>query len=107
MLVRRESLVGKLTFCELDDASSILGSGSRVLLGFQVLTVASTKMTAFWDIAPCSLVEVDRRFSVVYCGRHRGNGFFHFTTAVFRATLMITIIMTSAYQSYKTWPVKC
>jgi hypothetical protein len=23
---------------------------------------ASMKMTAFWDIAPCSLVEVDRRF---------------------------------------------
>jgi hypothetical protein len=25
------------------------------------------KMTAFWDIAPCSLVEVDRRFSGAYC----------------------------------------
>jgi hypothetical protein len=23
---------------------------------------ASMKMTAFWDIEPCSLVEVDRRF---------------------------------------------
>jgi hypothetical protein len=29
---------------------------------FQVLTAASTKMRAFWNIAPCSLVEVDRRF---------------------------------------------
>jgi hypothetical protein len=29
---------------------------------FQVLTAASMKMTAFWDIVPCSLVEVDRRF---------------------------------------------
>jgi hypothetical protein len=29
---------------------------------FQVLTAVSMKMTAFWDIAQCSLVEVDRRF---------------------------------------------
>jgi hypothetical protein len=27
----------------------------------------SLKMTALWDIAPCSLVEVDRRFGSVYC----------------------------------------
>jgi hypothetical protein len=26
---------------------------------FQVLSAAIIKMTAFWDIAPCSLVEVD------------------------------------------------
>jgi hypothetical protein len=26
---------------------------------FQVLTAASMKKTAFWDIAPCSLIEVD------------------------------------------------
>jgi hypothetical protein len=28
---------------------------------FQVLTAASVKMTAFWDITPCSFVEIDRR----------------------------------------------
>jgi hypothetical protein len=27
-------------------------------------------MTGFWDIAPCSLVEVDRRFRGVYCLHH-------------------------------------
>jgi hypothetical protein len=27
-------------------------------------------MTAFWDIAPCSLVEVDRRFTGTYCLHH-------------------------------------
>jgi hypothetical protein len=32
----------------------------------QVLTAASMKMTAFWDIALCSLVEVDRRFRGAY-----------------------------------------
>jgi hypothetical protein len=28
---------------------------------FQVLTAVGTKMTAFWGIAPCSLVEVEVR----------------------------------------------
>jgi hypothetical protein len=34
---------------------------------FQVLTAASMKMTFFWDIAPCSLAEIDRRFRGSYC----------------------------------------
>jgi hypothetical protein len=34
---------------------------------FQVLMAVGMKMTAFWDITPCSLVEVDRRFRGVYC----------------------------------------
>jgi hypothetical protein len=29
---------------------------------FQVLMAANLKMTVSWDIAPCSLVEIDRRF---------------------------------------------
>jgi hypothetical protein len=33
---------------------------------FQVLTAASMNITVFWDIAPCSLVEVDRRLRI-YC----------------------------------------
>jgi hypothetical protein len=33
----------------------------------RVLTAANMKMTAFWNIAPCSLVEVERRFSGIYC----------------------------------------
>jgi hypothetical protein len=36
-------------------------------------------MTAFWDIAPCSLVEVDRRFRGAYCLHYQGDetlGFF-------------------------------
>jgi hypothetical protein len=33
---------------------------------FQVLKAASMKMTVFWDIAPCSLVEIDRRFGDAY-----------------------------------------
>jgi hypothetical protein len=29
------------------------------------------KVTAFWDIAPCSLVAVDRRFEGVCCLHHQ------------------------------------
>jgi hypothetical protein len=38
---------------------------------FQILMAASLKMTAFWDIAPCSLAEVDRRFRGAYCLRYQ------------------------------------
>jgi len=31
----------------------------RKKVRFRVLTAASMKMAAFWDMAPCSLVEVD------------------------------------------------
>jgi hypothetical protein len=31
---------------------------------FQVLTAASKKFKVFWDVAPCSHVEVDRRFKM-------------------------------------------
>jgi hypothetical protein len=43
-------------------------------VGFQVLKAASVKMLAFWDIAPCSLVIVDRRFKGAYCLRRQGDG---------------------------------
>jgi hypothetical protein len=32
------------------------------LVRFQVLTASSMKMVVFWAVAPCSLVEVYRRF---------------------------------------------
>jgi hypothetical protein len=38
---------------------------------FQVLTAASMKMIAFWDIEPCSLVVVDGRFRSAYCLHHQ------------------------------------
>jgi hypothetical protein len=31
------------------------------------------KMIALCDIAPCSLVEVDRRFRGMYCVHHQGD----------------------------------
>jgi hypothetical protein len=38
---------------------------------FQVLTAASIKMTTFWDIVTCSLVEVVWRFRGTYCLHHQ------------------------------------
>jgi hypothetical protein len=37
----------------------------------KVLTAANMKMIVFWDTAPCSLVEIDRRFRDAYCLHHR------------------------------------
>jgi hypothetical protein len=33
---------------------------------FYVVTAASMKMATFWDIAPCSFIEVYRRFGGAY-----------------------------------------
>jgi hypothetical protein len=38
---------------------------------FQVLMAANMKIRAFWDIAPCSLVVVDRSFTRVYSFHNR------------------------------------
>jgi hypothetical protein len=35
-------------------------------------TVPELNMTDFWYIAPCSLVEVDRRFRGANCSHHKG-----------------------------------
>jgi len=39
----------------------------RTATSHNVNTVFSLKMTAFWDVPSCSLVEVDRRFRGAYC----------------------------------------
>jgi hypothetical protein len=40
---------------------------------FQVLIAASMNMAVFWVVAPCSLVEVLRRFRGTCCFHHQGN----------------------------------
>jgi hypothetical protein len=37
---------------------------------FQLLTAASMKFRVFWDVAPCSQVDVDRRFRGAYYLHH-------------------------------------
>jgi hypothetical protein len=36
----------------------------------QVLTAARMKMSVFWDVAPCNLIDIDRRFRGTYCLHH-------------------------------------
>jgi hypothetical protein len=43
------------------------------IVRFQVLTVASMYMAAFWDIALCSLIEVVQCFRYAYCLHHQGD----------------------------------
>jgi hypothetical protein len=38
---------------------------------FQVLTAMSMKVTVFWDVAPCSLVEVYQHFRGACCLHHQ------------------------------------
>jgi hypothetical protein len=40
---------------------------------FQVPTAASMKFRVFWDVAPCCVVGVDRRFRGAYCLHHQGD----------------------------------
>jgi hypothetical protein len=42
------------------------------LVGFEVLTAVSMKIAVFWDIAPCSLIEVYQRFRGPCCLYHQG-----------------------------------
>jgi hypothetical protein len=37
-----------------------------------VQIIVNMEMTAFWYLAPCSLVEIDRRFVGAYCFYHQG-----------------------------------
>jgi hypothetical protein len=54
---------------------SIIGVSVAVMtfVRFQVLTAASMKMTLIWNVAPCNLVEVYRRFKGAYCLHHQGD----------------------------------
>jgi hypothetical protein len=56
--------------CTSSEAESLWGGHESFLL-FPVLSAASIKITAFWDTALCSLVEVDRRFRSAYCLHHQ------------------------------------
>jgi hypothetical protein len=59
------------TNCFVLRRSVVLFSLWKLLVTFQVLMVAIMKVAAFWDTAPCSLIEVDRRFRGAYCPRHQ------------------------------------
>jgi hypothetical protein len=45
----------------------------QLLVRSQGPTVPSMKMTVFWNVAPCSVVNIDRRFRGAYCFHYQGN----------------------------------
>jgi hypothetical protein len=40
---------------------------------FQVFAATNMKVTVFWDVAPCSLIEVHRGFRGTCCLHHQGD----------------------------------
>jgi hypothetical protein len=56
------------------------------------------KTTAFWDIAPCILVEIDRRFRGAYCLHHQGD-----ESSYCLMMGAVRISETSVYFNETTW----
>jgi hypothetical protein len=44
-----------------------------IFMRFQVLTATSMKTSVLWDISPCTLVGIDRRFRGAYCLHNQGD----------------------------------
>jgi hypothetical protein len=59
-------LLGRRELCSKREQHSYF-SLNLYALRFQVLMAASMKVTVFWNVAPCSLIEIDRRFRGAYC----------------------------------------
>jgi hypothetical protein len=48
----------------------------KIQVKFQVLTATNMKMAVSWDVAPCSLIDIDRRFRGVYCRLHNDDKYY-------------------------------
>jgi hypothetical protein len=55
----------------LDSASANFVSLNVSHNGLQVLTLASMKMSVFWNVSPSSLIQIDRRFRDDYSLHHQ------------------------------------
>jgi hypothetical protein len=59
-------------------------------------------MTVFWDVAPCSLVDIDRRFRGTYCLYHQGDELetgSHVSNQFFARGLLIALMMEAVSTS--------
>jgi hypothetical protein len=72
-------------------------------LRFQVLTAVSMKITAFWDIAPCSL-GADQRIRDAYCLHHQGDESCWSTPRLHGTKAVIFIILMSFFVPYAFIP---
>jgi hypothetical protein len=64
---KEAAFIFDLVGCRYENAKGRRDVEQVYSVRLQVLTATGMKITAFWDITPCSLVEVDRRFRGVYC----------------------------------------
>jgi hypothetical protein len=71
-LAVRSQILYWLSYCGFEKQLKVI-TNVIMYVRFHVLTAVSTKIVAFWDIAPWSLVEIDRRFRGEYCLHHRGD----------------------------------
>jgi hypothetical protein len=62
-----------LNFSPLILIAFLLRSESLYWVRFQVLTATSMRMVAFWDVAPCSVIDTDRHLRGVYCLHRQGD----------------------------------
>jgi hypothetical protein len=76
---------------------------SNSVRDFQVLMAARIKMRALWDIVPCILVGLDRRFRFAYCLHHQASETssipMRLHDAISQKTLFITQIFSSMLQN--------
>jgi hypothetical protein len=81
--------------------------GWVVNVRFQVLTAPSMKMTAFRDVAPCSLVEVDGCFRGAYCLHLQGWATatrLHGATSLKVVILVLYIVDRKRSRRKLSWP---
>lgn len=53
--------------------TKIYHSTCEIQVRFQVFTAPRMKIAIFWEVAPCSLVGIARRFRGACCLRHQGD----------------------------------
>jgi hypothetical protein len=70
---------------------------------FQVLAAMSIKMTVFWDVAPWSLVEIDRRFRGAVCLHHQGD-FWSYGQFIPLKTKLVYILFKNSVRTSKRTP---
>jgi hypothetical protein len=61
---------GHVTTRPLIDPASLIYDRSK---NISLQITKNSKIRAFWDVAPCSLVGADRRFRGAYCLYHQGD----------------------------------
>jgi hypothetical protein len=71
-----------------------------LIMMMMMMIAASIKMAVFWDVAPCSLVEIDRRFRSSCYIHHQGqHSMFIFIVSV-RTVGIVKDLRTRALHSY-------